>query len=288
MSVFTTELRYIIETWSTAPVGSPVDTVIDGAIPKIFNFQYPIWSSEYKQTLEHKILKYYYFREIGFETAALWQRFLERKLITIMPYYNELYKTVEADYDFLKPYDVWEDIDRDTEGTGTNNSTTSGEASGNSTSNTTQKQTESQHSTQTNTGTIKTNGSSTENSSTLNSDLPQTAGVTPPLDYGTSSQQVDNTGTTNGTTTNDLTVTDTDSTERNTNIGSTDTNTNNSSSKSKNEYSNQNNEHVSNHRHGNPGNRSYSQLIQEFREAIINIDQLIINELEPLFMGLWE
>lgn len=41
------------------------------------------------------------------------------------------------------------------------------------------------------------------------------------------------------------------------------------------------------HTKGKGGGPSYSALLKEFRETFLNIDMMIINDLEPLFMGLW-
>lgn len=38
---------------------------------------------------------------------------------------------------------------------------------------------------------------------------------------------------------------------------------------------------------GKRGVQSYSQMLQDYKEALINIDMLIIDELEPLFFQLW-
>lgn len=38
---------------------------------------------------------------------------------------------------------------------------------------------------------------------------------------------------------------------------------------------------------GKRGGDSYSKLLMEFRKTFLNIDMMVINELEPLFMGLW-
>ena len=39
---------------------------------------------------------------------------------------------------------------------------------------------------------------------------------------------------------------------------------------------------------GKRGNVSYSKMLNEFRETFINIDLMVINELNSLFIGLWE
>lgn len=76
MSAYTTQIRWLVETgW-------------DFGLK-----EYPIFNEAYRSGLNKKIIDHYYFREIGFETAALFTRFLNRKMNEIMPYYNQLYKS---------------------------------------------------------------------------------------------------------------------------------------------------------------------------------------------------
>lgn len=42
-------------------------------------------------------------------------------------------------------------------------------------------------------------------------------------------------------------------------------------------------EHVS----GKSASKSYSELLKEYRETILNIDEMIISDLDDLFMGIW-
>lgn len=95
MSKYTTQIRYICET----EAGMMKDTgykdianIIALAIPKVFDFSFPIYDENYRDTLCSKILRHYYTREIGEETYGLWKLRLETKLNEIMPYYNALYK----------------------------------------------------------------------------------------------------------------------------------------------------------------------------------------------------
>ena len=41
------------------------------------------------------------------------------------------------------------------------------------------------------------------------------------------------------------------------------------------------------HVEGNNGSRTFSELLQQFRETFLNIDMMIINDLNDLFMGVW-
>ena len=96
MSKYTTEVRFICEQKSGfVEAGTindkSVDEVLEAAHSKIFNFSYPIFDNSYKSTLECKILKHYYTREIASETVGLWQLWLNSKMNDIMTKYNKLY-----------------------------------------------------------------------------------------------------------------------------------------------------------------------------------------------------
>lgn len=54
---------------------------------------YPIFDESYRDGLNNKIIRHFWFREIGFETAALFRDRLAVKMNEIMPYYNQLYKS---------------------------------------------------------------------------------------------------------------------------------------------------------------------------------------------------
>ena len=96
MSIYTTEVRYICEVEAGYDVSqgfSKIDEILDKAVPKIFDFEWPIFDEEYRVPLEKKILRYFYTREIGCETYGHWKLMLQNKLCEIMPYYNQLYKS---------------------------------------------------------------------------------------------------------------------------------------------------------------------------------------------------
>lgn len=76
MSKFTTEFRYLL-----------------GSVDVFSRVTYPIYDEAYREVLNEKIKKRYYFREIGYETAELFIWHLDRLLNEIMPYYNEMYKS---------------------------------------------------------------------------------------------------------------------------------------------------------------------------------------------------
>lgn len=95
MSAYTTQIRYLVETgWD-------------------FGLKdYPLFDESYRTGLNRKIIDHYYFREIGFETAALFNRFLNRRMNEIMPYYNQLYKSELIKIDPITRLNYTETYDR--------------------------------------------------------------------------------------------------------------------------------------------------------------------------------
>ena len=96
MSKYTVELRYICE----SSIGNKraggyykVADIIRESMPKIFDFDYPIFDEAYRSVLQTKIIRHYYTREIGQETIGLWKLKLETKLNKIMTYNNKQNKS---------------------------------------------------------------------------------------------------------------------------------------------------------------------------------------------------
>ena len=107
MAYYTVQLRTICESllgYSEPQPYSQIDNVITNSAPLVFDFDFPIWDENYRLTLEKKIIKHFYMKEIGAETVGQWKLWLDDKLNVIMPYYNKLYATTT--YDFNPFYDV--------------------------------------------------------------------------------------------------------------------------------------------------------------------------------------
>lgn len=251
MSTYTTELRYICETVAglDESVGyNDTDAIIKAAAPKIFNFDFPIFDPFYKIPLCEKIIEHYYTREIGEETYGLWRLRLRARMREIMPYYNQLYKSAQLTFDPLTDTDVT-----------TTHKLTRAESSDAQTSGT---------SSGTSAGSGKTTNAETSKREQDYSDTPQgdSIGV---LDkkYLTNVTIENNTGSTSGTQ------------ETESETSGTSSGTEKRSADSVDDYL----ERVT----GKRGGQSYSTLITEFRETLINIDNMIIDELADLFINLW-
>lgn len=89
---------------------------------------YPIWEESYRQQLNDKILRHFWQREIGAETIEMFTFNVNRRMLEVMPYYNQLYATTKATYDPLSTFDWTDTADSGTTVTnttdGTNDSTT--------------------------------------------------------------------------------------------------------------------------------------------------------------------
>lgn len=279
MSKYTTELRYICETEAglCESVGqTKIKDVIAKAIPKIFDFDFPIFDESYRNVLETKILKHYYTREIGLETYGLWKLKLDTKLNEIMPFYNQLYKSALLEFNPLYEVDYSKTGNRDASGTrdNTENNSESYDESID------YNESHDESTTNSNDGTL-TKGTTTTTTNYY-SDTPQ----------GAISNVIDGTYLTNAT----YNVVGNKGSDSTTNNGSVDSD---GSSNSKNEKggsrkgSKSSNSNLTDTEsylesvRGKMSSKSYSALLMEYRETFINIDMMLIEELSDLFFGLW-
>lgn len=279
MSKYTTELRYICETeagLSESAGQTKIKDVIAKAIPKIFDFDFPIFDESYRNVLETKILKHYYTREIGLETYGLWKLKLDTKLNEIMPFYNQLYKSALLEFNPLYEVDYSKTGNRDSTGTRDNSENNSESYDERIDYN----ENHDESTTNSNDGTL-TKGTTTTTTNYY-SDTPQ----------GAISNVIDGTYLTNAT----YNVVGNTGSDNTSNSGSVDSEV---SSKSKNEKdgsrqgtktSNSNltdTESYLESVRGKMSSKSYSALLMEYRETFINIDMMLIEELSDLFFGLW-
>lgn len=91
---------------------------------------YPIFDESYRETLNQKIIRRYWNREIGLETIDQFQWNMRRKMHEIMPYYNEMYKSQQIKFDPLSTINI------ETLGSGTNENTSDSKSTGNTSSET--------------------------------------------------------------------------------------------------------------------------------------------------------
>ena len=204
-----------------------------------------------REELNKKILDYYKYREIGFETVGRFLDELEISLNEIMPYYNQLFFSADQDYNIIYNVDYKRTIDRDLSGNTT--STSTGETTSNS------------------------NDSNTT-STTTNLYNKNVESDTPQSQLGITNKQIDSVDYANKVSWNK------DTTEQS--GTSTGTATTTADSTASGSGTNKEIESTLETTKGNFGVVSAQDLIKKYRELIINIEQMIINDprITELFM----
>jgi hypothetical protein len=299
MSKYTTEVRYICETLAglNESVGyADVEQVIKNCLPKVFDFNFPIFDESYRSVLETKILRHYYTREIGLETVGLWKLKLSTKLNEIMPYYNKLYKSELIEFNPL--YDVDLTRERKIEGKGTKDTENGENRSGSNNTETTQNNDSTVTETGDNKGTTNGTANGTQNQNTngngtnMYSDTPQ--GAITDLQAGRylTNATIDSATNTFAGTSSDTTTQTTENTNNSSvdSSGSVDGTTESDFNSKMDGFSNttlSNTEDYLERVIGSNGGESFSKRINDYRTTFINIDMMVINDLEDLFFGLW-
>lgn len=126
MSKYTTEVRFICEQKAgyDESVGfGDIDKVLNRCWNKIFTTNAHIFDEDYRGVLCKKILKHYYTREIGTETVGLWMLWMNRRLEEILPYYNQLYKSAQLEFNPFHDVDYYREGNRKNDGTSETNGT---------------------------------------------------------------------------------------------------------------------------------------------------------------------
>lgn len=279
MSKYTTEVRFICEQkaglMESAGYGN-VNKVLDDSWDKIFTSDVKFFDEDYRSVLCKKILKHFYTREIGCETVGLWAMWMNTRLEEIMPYYNKMYESVNLEFNPLFDTDITTTHNRTETNTGNTKQTSKGEIKENNTS--------------TGSNNTNVNGKTNRDTSTtedntqrnLFSNTPQGAlnGVESET-YLTDARKItdDNSRNENENTTVNQTTdnkyTDTENNAQNNNnetVGQTNYSTT---------------EEYATHVAGKNGGKSFSNMLTEYRNSLINVDLMVIEEFSDLFMGLW-
>lgn len=288
MSKYTTEVRYICEHLSGLDVSkgyADIGTILSSARSKIFDFPYPIFDEEYRSTLETKILKHYYTREIGEETYGLWKLRLDRKMNEIMPYYNVLYKARLDEFNPLLTVDMR--TERSTvNGTNRNADESINDDTNSRSMGVTENSNDSTAKVN-NRGLVDNGNVDKAKRMDLYSDTPQgqLSGIDADVPtYLTNARKVEDDNIGNNHT-------------HSLDVGESENNANGKESSSQISTGNLSrdrkfNEDVNSTEKLIERNYGYNgvipaDLLKKFREVIWNVDLMIIDELEPLFMQLW-
>lgn len=211
--------------WYNTKVTVELRELVENGV-KVWDFEYPsYYKGDAKLAFEQKVLDHYAFRQIGQETPARWLHYFRSRMREIMPYYIQLYESVDlfkSIPDPLQSYELTETFTKE----GTSSSKATGETG------------------QTDTVSNERRFSNTPQGSIENLD-----------NYMTEATREDNT------------------------LGSKGTSESNVSGSDKETYTLR--------RFGNIGVQPLGDELKKLREAFLNIDMQIIEELGDLFLKVY-
>lgn len=271
MADYTTLLRSICESLAglTDTVGNDdINSVIETARPLIFSFTYPVIPDVTpKEELERKILRHYFFREIGFETYGQWKFFLENRMREIMPYYNQLYQSALL----MEDIDPFNDVDykRTTTHTGTDTEGGTTRTAGNT-------QNVGKDSTERTYNDLQVDVTPTSGTKRKYSDTPQGSISNLENDTYLTNAEITvgygkDTTTTSGGYTDDLTRGTSSIDDHTVTHGKTMT------------FGNTLIETLE----GKTGSAQYAEMLEKLRNTFLNIDLMVIDDLKDLFMNIY-
>lgn len=220
----------------------------------LFNFEYSIFDESYRKVFETHFIRRFYMREIGFESEELFQFQLETWLLINMGYFNKLFQSELLSFDPLVNNDmtITDNKTRKRDDTQTSNTTGTNDSTN----------------TQSTTGTLNENNFDRHlESNTPDNRLAITtqdgAGV---IEYA--SKINENSEKNSKTSNSDVTGNVTDTTD----VSSSGTSTIEET------------EDFLQSRVGKTGDKSYSKMVQEYRESFIRIENQMFKEMSQLFM----
>ena len=272
----------------------------NGLTQNIFPSTYDFYvdDPQARKAFEDKFIKHYYYREIGFESPFMFIQKLESHLLLNMPYWKQLYLTEleSRNINFLLNKDLTETFIREIESENKTTGTSSTQQNATSSNKLSQTGTSTNTSSITQEGTSSTENSLSQNGTSSNthkessiSDGVATSSLSDGYLTGTSSDDGTTsnteTSTSSGENTSKSTATSSDEMESTgTSSGTNDVETTGTTNQSDNGTSTERTELISK---GNIGITSSAQLLKEWRDVLINMDKIIIESCNDLFMKIY-
>lgn len=93
MSRYSVELRWIVEQTLADEGLEQTEEKWSACYDVLGLSDYPIFDEAYRETLNNKIIRHYYTREIGAETVGRFRLFVRDAMHLVMPYYNQMYES---------------------------------------------------------------------------------------------------------------------------------------------------------------------------------------------------
>ena len=249
-----------------------LDQIIEHARPYLFDFWYPVYDEAYRATLETKIIKHFFFREIGMETPAQFKFYLNEVLNVEMPVINRYYESAVLKFNPLY------NVDYTREHTGNIDHARQGNENAYL----------SQDETSTHTGSRQETAQATGHAVNVSNDnVKQRYSDTPQNGL----EDVENNKYLTSYQNNTRSGSDTNDSQSTTTSNGTDEtkdirNATGSNLVNRNETANTTDHYIETVQ-GNQGGVTYARMIMEFRESLLNVDKMVFDTLSPLFMGIF-
>lgn len=245
-----------------------INDCLENPLTPLFDFDYPFYVDDEnaKNGFEEKFILYYLNCEIGFETFARFQKALQSRLTIKMPYYRQLYETELAckDIKFMLNKDLIETTTREL--TGVENGTGSMQLTNEQSQNTATN------------GTITSDFNSTSQSSG--------DGKVSQLNDGVASASLEN-GYLTGVSSEEQSNTENQESTSTTTNQQASSETSTQSQEETNRRENTQSETITLTSQGNIGITSSAELLQKWRDVLINLDEIIIEDCRDLFMKIY-
>ena len=260
--------------------------MVDEPLIGLFTFDYDFYGDdkESKKEFERLFTEYYYFREIGFETPERFKLKLQAKLNVIMPYYRQLaltewdkLRTVE---EMMTSKNLKETTEHIQSVTGENETESQGSSSSHQSDSMNQTSTSSGTNTTSSNGTSSSSSSSHEKQSSLADGVAQAS-----LSDGYLTAVGESSNNTSGESSNstDITINSNDKSNTTNNSQGTAEQSGKTTGSNKQELT----ESTTFTSIGDIGIQTPAYAITEWRKVLININQMIIEECNDLFMKLY-
>lgn len=279
-----------------------VRQMIDNPLIGLFTFDYDFYSDnpKDKEAFEKLFIQWYYFREIGFETPERFKLKLQAKLNLIMPYYRQLAMTewdkVRSVEQMMTSKNLKETTEHKQSIEGSNESESNATSSNNqsdsmnqsSTSSGTSENTSSGTNNTTSTGTSTSSSTTNEKQSSLADGVAQaslTAGYLTAIGESSNNSSGEATNNSNNETnsTSSSTISSTDTSDSSSSTQGTTEQSGKTTGSNKQELT----ESITFSSIGDIGIQTPAYAITEWRKVLININQMIIDDCNDLFMKLY-
>lgn len=317
MSSNTTKIRDFIESFShynNKEFPLSIAEKIERGRKHLFDFDYPFFNNEYRKEFETHFIRNFYMREIGFEVFGLFKFHLETWMMINMPYWNKMFESELIKYNPLinTKMDVTHSTTKEKNQNENKTENSSSTTDGNTTLNGTNELNENRQSSgngetdSTKNSNLSQNGTSDTNVHNFNRDvvsetpenrlaittndgtgvIEYASEITEKMEKNQNNSTNQSNSESNGTENANTSFSQNDTNNADSKFSQNDTSKIDSKANKTNEAETVTNESENfvESREGKIGSQTYAKMIEEYRDSLLRIENMIFREMEELFM----